>query len=102
GSLKVQINSLRSTANFICVGIRGFSKPVPGVDSRAGVIAIKPFERWYRVGGNMSSMRMAAGTVAITLMFGGLAMARDHDHDKNNKYDKHDHWDKHADRDRHS
>ncbi len=46
----------------------------------------------------MRSMRMAALAVAMTLMFGGLAFARDHDreHDR----DKHDHWNKHADRDR--
>ena len=49
----------------------------------------------------MRSMRMAALAVAITFMFSGLALARDHDHDKDNKYDKHDHWDKHADRVRH-
>ncbi len=44
----------------------------------------------------MRSMRMAALAVAMTLLFSGLALARDHD-DK----DRHDHWDKHADRDRH-
>ena len=53
-------------------------------------------------GGNMRSMRMAALAVVMTLMFSGLAVARDHDHDKNDydKHDKHDHWYKHADRDR--
>jgi len=61
------------------------------------MIAIKPFERRCRVGGNMRSMRMAALAVAMTLMFSGFALARDHDKDNN----KHDHWDKHADRDRH-
>jgi hypothetical protein len=45
----------------------------------------------------MRSMRMAALAVAMTLMFSGFALARDHDQDNN----KHDHWDKHADRDRH-
>jgi len=60
------------------------------------MIAIKPFERRCRVGGNMRSMRMAALAVAMTLMFSGFALARDHDKDNN----KHDHWDKHADRDR--
>ena len=45
----------------------------------------------------MRSMRMAALAVVMTLMFSGLALARDHDHDN----DKHDHWDKHTDRDRH-
>jgi len=45
----------------------------------------------------MCSMRMAALAVAMTLMFSGLALARDHDPDNN----KHDHWDKHTDRDRH-
>ena len=49
----------------------------------------------------MRSIRMAALTVAITLMFSGLALARDYDHDKNDKYDKHDHSDKYADRVRH-
>jgi len=61
------------------------------------MIAIKPFERRCRVGGKMRSMRMAALAVAMTLMFSGFALARDHDKDNN----KHDHWDKHADRDRH-
>jgi hypothetical protein len=45
----------------------------------------------------MRSIRMAALAVAMTLMFSGFALARDHDQDNN----KHDHWDKHADRDRH-
>jgi hypothetical protein len=45
----------------------------------------------------MRSMRMAVLAVAMTLLFSGLALARDHDDDK----DRHDHWDKHADRDRH-
>jgi len=43
----------------------------------------------------MRSMKMAALAVVMTLMFSGLALARDHDDYKN------DHWDKHADRDRH-
>ena len=43
----------------------------------------------------MRSMKMAALAVAMTLMFSGLALARDHDDYKN------DHWDKHSDRDRH-
>jgi hypothetical protein len=38
---------------------------------------------------------MAALAVAMTLMFSGFALARDHDQDNN----KHDQWDKHADRD---
>src|ERR1700682_3882545 len=88
---------LSGTANVICVGIRVFSKPVPGVNSRAGMIAIKPFERRCRVGGNMRSIRMAALAVAMTLMFSGFALARDQDQDNNT----HDHWDNHADHDRH-
>ncbi len=43
----------------------------------------------------MRSIRLAALAVAMTLAFSGLALARDHDDDK------HDRWDKHADRDRH-
>src|SRR6476661_2048988 len=88
---------LQGTADLIYVGIRTFSKPVPGVVSRAGVIAIKPCERWCRVGGTMRSMKMAALAVAMTLMFSGLALARDHDQYK----DKHDRWENHGDRDRH-
>src|SRR6266705_1612387 len=42
------------------------------------------------MGGLMRSMRLAALTVAITLAFGGLALARDHDDDH--------HRDKHEDR----
>jgi hypothetical protein len=40
----------------------------------------------------MRSIRMAALAVAITFMFSGLALARDHDHDKyhHDKHDKHD------------
>jgi hypothetical protein len=76
---------------LIFVGIRRFRKPVTGFDSKTGVIASKFFERWYRVGGNMRSMKMAALAVAITLTFSGLALARDHDDHK------HDHWDKHVD-----
>jgi hypothetical protein len=45
----------------------------------------------------MRSIRMAALAVAMTLMFSGFALARDHDQDSK----KNDHWDKHADRDRH-
>lgn len=45
----------------------------------------------------MRSMRMAALAVAMTLMFSGFALARDHDQDNN----KHDQWANHADRDRH-
>jgi len=45
----------------------------------------------------MRNMKMAALAVAMTLMFSGLALARDHDQYK----DKHDHWDKHHDRDHH-
>lgn len=44
----------------------------------------------------MRSMRMAALAVAMTLLFSGLALARDHD-DK----DRHDHWYNHDDHDRH-
>src|SRR5678815_5418302 len=88
---------LHGTAELIFFGIRTSSRPVPGVVSRAGVIAIKPCERWHRVGGTMRSMRMVALAVAMTLMFSGLALARDHDQYK----DKHDRWDKHGDRDRH-
>ena len=43
----------------------------------------------------MRSMKLAALAVAMTLMFSGLALARDHDDYKN------DHWDKHGDHDRH-
>ena len=43
----------------------------------------------------MKSMKLAALAVAMTLMFSGLALARDHDDYKN------DHWDKHGDHDRH-
>ena len=45
----------------------------------------------------MRSMKMAALAVAMTLMFSGLALARDHDQYR----DKHDRWDDHGDRDRH-
>jgi hypothetical protein len=45
----------------------------------------------------MRSIRMAALAVAMTLMFSGFALARDHDQDNN----KHDHWDNPADHDRH-
>lgn len=44
---------------------------------------------------------MAALAVAMTLMFGSLAFARDHDYDRDHNKDRHDHWDKHSDRDRH-
>ena len=45
----------------------------------------------------MRSMKMAALAVAMTLMFSGLALARDHD-----QYNRQaDRWDKHGDRDRH-
>lgn len=57
----------------------------------------------------MRSMRLAAWTVAMTLAFGGLALARDHDdHSKNDYYkdndSKHDRYpdkyqDRHRDRD---
>jgi hypothetical protein len=42
----------------------------------------------------MRSIRMAALAVAITFMFSGLALARDHDHDKydHDKHDRHDHY----------
>ncbi|MGH9552937.1 MAG: hypothetical protein ACRD3W_26390 [Terriglobales bacterium] len=42
-------------------------------------------------------MKIATLAVAMTLMFSGLALARDHDQYKDN----HDRWDKHSDRDRH-
>ena len=45
----------------------------------------------------MRSMRMAALAVAMTLMFSGFALARDHDKDDNNKRD---HWDQRGDRNR--
>jgi hypothetical protein len=44
----------------------------------------------------MKSMKMAALAIVMTLMFSGLALARDHDDDK----PKNDHWDRQADRDR--
>jgi hypothetical protein len=44
----------------------------------------------------MKGMRMAALAIAMTLMFSGLALARDHDDDKH----KDDHWDRQADHDR--
>jgi len=44
----------------------------------------------------MRSMKLATLAVAMTLMFSGLALARDHD-----DYNNNDRWDKHGDRDRH-
>ena len=53
----------------------------------------------------MRSLRMAALAVAITFMCGGLALARDHDHDKyhHDRHDRHDHYTDHYNdhRDRH-
>lgn len=45
----------------------------------------------------MRSMKIAALAIAMTLMFSGLALARDHDDDQYNN----NQWGEHADRDRH-
>jgi hypothetical protein len=47
----------------------------------------------------MKSMKLATLAVAMTLMFSGLALARDHDDYKNDRWDKHGDHDRHHDRD---